>query len=214
MPTNSDIELELSQQLSKELPKLLRRLGILRPGYQYEVQLNRGNRKKRRDAEFEGNWDPDIDAIRISFAPVEKEEADDTLSEVAAPSQKSAPTTSDDRLSDLIRALDRAEARPGYEFVSLKWFRDTALTHDGLVWAADKSARHNVLREAIDKRWILTSKVPNPRPPHFPVTAIRVNRQMPEVAAVLGTSAGSVLTLRPVRIRGEFLSATVLHDRR
>jgi hypothetical protein len=43
----------------------------------------------------------------------------------------------EDRLSNLVRALDRAEGRPGYEFVALKWFRDTALVHEGLSWAAD-----------------------------------------------------------------------------
>jgi hypothetical protein len=117
-------------------------------------------------------------------------------------------------LSDLVRALDRAEGRPGYEFVSLKWFRDAALVHEGFSWASDEFARHDVLREAIDRRWILTSKVANPRPPHFPVTAIRLNRQMPEVQIVLGGHAGSRPAFRPLSIRGEPLSATVLRDRR
>jgi hypothetical protein len=120
----------------------------------------------------------------------------------------------EDRLSDLVRALDRAESRPGYEFVSLKWFRDNALAHEGFSRAADMSARHDALREAIDRRWILTSKVANPRPPNFPVTAIRLNRQAPEVQALLGGRAGSPSAFRPVPIRGEPLSATVLRDRR
>jgi len=122
--------------------------------------------------------------------------------------------SADGRLTDLIRALDRAEGRPGYEFVSLKWFRDNALLHEGFAWAADEAARHDALREAIDRRWILTSKVANPRPPHFPVTAIRLNRQMPEVNATLGGRPGGLPAFRPVPIRGESLSATVLRDRR
>ena len=209
MPTNADVELELCQRARQ----LLRELGVLQRGYQCEVHLHRGNRKKRRDAEFEGNWDPDTDSIRISFSPME-EDVDTTAGEAAGSAKTTNPESTQDQLPDLLCALDRAERRPGYEFVSLKWFRDTALAHEGFVWTGDELARHNALREAIDRRWILTSKVQNPRPPHFPVTAIRLNRQMPEVNAALGTRAGGPRALRPVRIRGEPLSATVLQDRR
>ena len=95
-----------------------------------------------------------------------------------------------DPLSDLIRALDRAESRPGYEFVALKWFRDTVLPAEGFPWASYHSARQTVLRDAIDKRLILTSKMPNPRSPQFPVTAIRLNRLVPEVMGILGSPEG------------------------
>jgi hypothetical protein len=206
VPTNADVELKLARRV----PEFLRESGMWSKGYQCEVHLYRGNRKKRRDAEFEGNWDPDSDSICISFSPVD-EEIESATAKVAA-SSNSEPK--DERLSDLVRALDRAERRPGYEFVSLKWFRDTALAHEGFSWAADEFARHDVLREVIDKRWILTSKIPNPRPPNFPVTSIRLNRQMPEVNAVLGSRPGGPATFRPVPIRGEALSATVLNDRR
>jgi hypothetical protein len=209
MAINADVESELAQRIAE----ILRELRIFPTGYQCEVHLHRGNRKKRRDAEFEPNWDPDTDSIRIAFSPLE-EEIDTVTSTVGASLGTKNPTSAEDRLSDLVRAVDRAEARPGYEFVSLKWFRDTALLHEGFPWALDELARHDVLREAIDRRWLLTSKVANPRPPHFPVTAIRLNRQMPEVNAALGTRAGSSPAFRPVTIRGEALSATVLRDRR
>lgn len=208
MATNADLELELARGISA----LLRKLGMLRPGYEHEVHLHRGNRKKRRDADFEGNWDPDADSVRISFSPVEETETEDKA--VAALPNPLDSESAEDPLTDLIRALDRAESRPGYEFVSLKWFRDAALIHEGFAWAANELTRHDVLREAIDRRLILTSKVANPRPPHFPVTAIRVNRQMPEVNSILGSRAGSPPAFRPVSIRGESLSATVLRDRR
>jgi hypothetical protein len=191
----------------------LRQVGILPEGYQCEVHLHRGSRKKRREAEFEGNWDPDTDSIRVECSPME-EDIGTATSKLAASPQATNPDSAENRLSDLVRALDRAEGRPGYEFVSLKWFRDAALIHEGFPWTADEFARHDVLREAIDRRWILTSKIANPRPPHFPVTAIRLNRQMPDVGAVLGTRTGSLPTFRPVPIRGETLSATVLRDRR
>ncbi|HTV46031.1 MAG TPA: hypothetical protein VMF05_12005 [Stellaceae bacterium] len=213
MPTNADVELELSQ--AQSIHELLSRLRILPIGYQCEVYLHRGDRKKRRNAEFEANWDADADSIRISFSPMEEEGIETATSAIGVSVETTAnPTSAEDRLSDLVRALNRAEGRPGYEFVSLKWFRDNALVHEEFSWARDESARHDVLREAIDRRWLLTSKVANPRPPHFPVTAIRLNRQMPEVNAALGIRTGSPSAFCPVTIRGPSLSATVLRDRR
>jgi hypothetical protein len=208
MTTNADLELKVAQVIRDFLCKL----GILPDGYQCDVHLHRGNRKKRRDAEFQGNWDPDTDSIRVAFSPMEEE--GDVAGEAAVHAGVTKAEPAEDRLSDLLRALDRAENRPGYDFVSLKWFRDTALAHEGFSWAADEATRHDVLREVIDRRWILTSKVANPRPPNFPVTAIRLNRLMPEVNSALGGQNGSLPPFRPVRIRGESLSATVLHDRR
>lgn len=210
MATNSEVE----RELECGIPAFLRQLGILPEGYQCEVHLHRGDRKKRRDAEFAANWDPETDSVRISFSPLEEEKTEIAESPMAAFPNSAGLASVEARLADLIRALDRAEGRPGYEFVSLKWFRDSALAHEGLHWAADEFARHEILREAIDRRWILTSKVSNPRPPNFPVTAIRLNRQMPEVNAALGSRPVTPLAFRPVAIRGEALSETVLRDRR
>lgn len=205
MVTNHDIE----QSLEQALPELLRRAGVPAVQWRCEVHLHRGNRKKRKDAEFAGNWDPRTDLIRIVCSPGES--ADRTA---PVPPGKPDPDSPENRWSDLIRALDRAERRPGYEFVSLKWFRDTALLHEHFGWASDELARHDALQEAIDRRLILTSKVANPRSPRFPVTAIRLNRHMPEVNAALGSHADSIAAFRPVPIRGEALSATVLRERR
>ena len=211
MVANADVELELARRISEILGKL--DLAILPKGYQCQVHLHRGNRKKRRDADFEVNWDPDTDSIRIGFAPIEEEFETATGRDLSPPGTEKQ-VSMEDRLSDLIRALDRAERRPGYEFVSLKWFRDSALAHEEYSWATDEFARHDVLREAIDRRWVLTSKVANPRPPNFPVTAIRLNRQMPEVNAVVGVRSSSLPAFRPIAIRGESLSATIVRDRR
>jgi hypothetical protein len=129
------------------------------------------------------------------------------------PSPAPTSTSATDHMSDLIKALDRAESQPGYSFVALKWFRDTALPSEGFAWANAASVRE-ALRDCIDKRLVLTSKVPNPRSPEFPVTAIRLNRLMPEVRAILGTEDGGMPDFQPVPIRGENLSATVLRERR
>jgi len=70
------------------------------------------------------------------------------------------------------------------------------------------------LRDAIDKRLILTSKIANPKSPQFPVTTIRLNRLIPEVMAILGNEDRRASCFQPVAIRGEGLSTTILHDRR
>lgn len=203
MTTVADIEARIAPKVSG----LLRELGVLPNGYRCDVQLHGKLRKKHRDASFEKNWDPKADSIRIAFEPQAEPE-------IAVEKEAALPDVADDRLRDLVRALDRAERRPGYGFVSLKWFRDTALASEPYPWSAGEAARHNVLRDAIDRRWILTSKVANPRPPNFPVTAIRLNRLLPEVNSALGTEGGGPLAFRPVTMRGEPLSATVLRDRR
>ena len=188
-------------------------LGILPGGYKCEVHLYGAKNKKRKSANFEGNWNPITDSIRIGFSPT-NQEIEIASGHGLSPIETERHASGEDRLADLIRALDRAEGRPGYEFVSLKWFRDSALAHEGFAWATDEFARHDVLREAIDRRWILTSKVANPRPPNFPVTAIRLNRKMPEVSVILGSRSDSLPGFRPVTIRGESLSDTILRDRR
>ena len=209
MVANADVELELEREISE----VLRKLQILSDGHQCEVHLYRGDKKKRKDADFKKYWDPDKDSIRIEFSPT-KEKVETETTQNPLSSKEENRESGEDQLADLIRALDRAEGRPGYEFISLKWFRDSALSHEGFSWAVDELARHNALREGIDRRWILTSKVANPRSPNFPVTAIRLNRQMPAVNALLGGGSSSLPAFRPISIRGEPLSATVLRDRR
>ena len=216
MSTIQDIE----KQLEIELSETLKKLGLEPPGYQCEARLHGKSRNKRRDASFEKYWSPDTDSIIIQFKP-SAEQTSEPASPPARPSSvapsreagQSRPAPADP-LSDLIRALDRAESRPGYTFVALKWFRDTALPSEGFAWASIVSERQVVLRDAIDQRLVLTGKMDNPRSPQFPVTAIRLNRLMPRVKAALGLPADALPDFQPVSIRGEALSATVLRDRR
>ncbi|HEX3666166.1 MAG TPA: hypothetical protein VHU23_13155 [Rhizomicrobium sp.] len=208
MTKNAGVELEIAERLTA----VLRPLGVLPRDYECEVHLYRGNKRKARTTEFEGNWNPDEDSIRITFAQMEEEQVEAEEHSPAWRSSKTAPA--EDRLSDLIRALERAENRPGYEFVSLKWFRDTALRGEGFSWAADDAARYEVLQQAIDQELVRTKKISNPRPPNFPTTAIYLNRARLEVSGVLGKQTASPTGFRPIAIRGESLSTTVLHDRR
>jgi hypothetical protein len=81
-------------------------------------------------------------------------------------------------------------------------------------WTDDPEARNRVLRDAIEKRFVLTSKVPNPKSPTFPVTAVRLNRSLPEIRAIFGASQELEAEFHPAEIRGELLSTTVLRERR
>ncbi len=240
MKTIKDVEGQAGK--NEKLCEALRELGLLPKGYRPSIRLHGKSRDKRRTASFEKNWSPESDSISIGFKPTtgpletdtqlagretqeihrhpreapRPEAATERLAPGAAsPNHPEEPGTSlTDRLSDLIRALDHAESRPGYSFVALKWFRDTILPEESFLWAGDESTRQAVLRGAIDRQLILTSKTPNPKSPQFPVTAIRLNRLMPEVKAILGSSEAGVSDFRPVSIRGESLSQTVLRDRR
>jgi hypothetical protein len=209
---------EVEAQMEEKVSEALKELDVLPNGYSCRIRIRGESRKKKQSASFEKSWSPDKDSIQITFeAKSEQLQASSQpIGGVPAaapvnPAPKSVSATSP--VSDLIKALDRAESRPGYSFVSLKWFRDVALPPAGFAWASADSIK-DVLGEAIEQRLILTSKVPNPRSPQFPVTAIRLNRLMPKVQDILGTRDEGLRDFQPVPIRGEDLSMTVLNERR
>jgi hypothetical protein len=220
--TIEELESRLEQGLAKlRSPEYKPLETLLQPlipkGYRVHVSLvDKNGRKKRKNASAD-NWSPDLGEVRVNFEPDTKNRSVLVAEHEAKLPVESPARTSDtiasEPIPDLVRALDRAESRPGYQFVALKWFRDVALTAESLGWAQSDSARQDILREAIEKRLILTSKVPNPKSPQFPVTAIRLNRLLPEIQAILGERA-SDSDFKPVEIRGEQLSATVLRERR
>lgn len=218
--TVKDVELELAERLLGSLGGM----NLAPVGYEPHVRLHGRSRDKRRTASFETSWSPETDSIIITFrqvaeqansdpgTPVTGDEPGETT--VAAPQNPASGASASDCLPDLIRALGHAEARPGYKFVALKWFRDTVLPAEGFSWAQEYSARDRVLRDAIERRLVLTSREPNPRSPQFPVTAIRLNRWMQEVKAAVGNGDDMKPDFQPVPIRGESLSDTILRDRR
>jgi len=187
------------------------------PHYRIRVSLlDKKQRKKRKNASAD-YWTPVTGGqILVSFEP-EVETAPETRVAATPPtpplsdvSQVQQPLS---ELVDLIRALNDAEARPGYGFVALKWFRDQVLPAVRPEWNVPEP-RSAILRDAIERGLVLTSKVPNPKSPAFPVTAIRLNRSLPEVAEILGAPAPPPAEFSPIAIRGEELSQTVLRERR
>ena len=209
---------EVEARLAEKAPDLLREADVPTKGYSCQVRIRGKAKGKKQNASFDNHWFPDRDSIQITFE-VKPDQPQVTsqpsVRDESAPLPDPKPKSGsvNHPVSDLISALDRAESQPGYNFVSLKWFRDAALPSEGFMWANADSVK-DVLRDCIDKRLILTSKVPNPKSPQFPVTAIRLNRLMPEVRAILGTQDEGTPDFQPVPIRGETLSATVLRERR
>jgi len=226
----SEIESALDQlpALAAQLPAALKPLVMLSPrkGFRVQVSLRRGNAKDSRQVKQNApanRWLPDSGLVAISYRPSTPEEErapEPTLEEVrdslAKPADTAAkPAEADsDPTQDIVMALAKAEKDPQLGFVSLKWFRDTYLTQQGYPWATIPDDRQRVLVNAIDRKWILTSKVANPKSPQFPVTAIKVNRPLAEVRSILEQEPESRSGFNPVAMRGEPLSQTVLRERR
>ena len=204
--TIKDLEVFLERNISESLkdPRFA--------GFRPRVSLTDENgRRKRRTAAAE-NWSPDSGEIRITF-----EISTDKETVRTAPEPKPSAVTEPPVLEgfhELIRHLDRAESTPGYNFVSLKWFRDSVLPAVCPEWK-NPEARNQILREAIERRLVLTSKVPNPKSPEFPVTALKLNRSLPEVQTALGGTRPTPFDdFQPIPIHGEAISKTVLRERR
>ncbi len=184
-------------------------------GYDTEVDIIENHRKKRSDASRE-SWRPEIGEIRVRFV-VRTPASPAPVVDTPRPEPQDIGLVNQDGIQtrqELIGSLDRAEHRPGYNFVSLKWFRDKVLPGEGFTWAGAYEARSEVLSEAIRDNVVLTSKVPNPNAPAFPVTSIRLNRGHPEVISALGDALLGSDDFSPVEIRGQALSTTVIQGRR
>jgi len=199
-----EIEAAISNVVKHELPAELNGLAFLAPAGmspRISLQYARNQRQIRRTADA-SYFQPAECVIHISFEP---ETAD-------SPSNGGEPAA---ELCDVILALNKAENDPRFrEFVGLKPFRDSYLTKFGYAWAQNRDGRDRVLREAIDQRLILRKQIPNPKSPQFPTTAIYVHSEHPIVESLLINSRRERSPFRPVAIRGDSLSATVLSERR
>ena len=209
--TIKDLQAEVERRFSESLRDLSVFAGF-RP--RISIHATKDDRKHRTDVKAE-RFSPESEYLKVVFEPA-TEPASTTAVASDRVSIEDAANASQmkDTTAALIRNLNEAESRPGYDFVSLKWFRDSVMPALQPEWS-DRDARDSILREAIAKRVILTSKVPNPKSPMFPVTAIRLNRSAPEAQAVLGSGEKDTRDeFSPVPIRGEALSATVRRERR
>jgi hypothetical protein len=220
------LEPQLAQKLGTPLRNILQELQHSVPeNYLVRITLLGANgRKKPRNASAD-NWSPESGRIEVWFEPGQAEARastppvgrGDRLGQIADASvdrDAYVHLAEADLLRTLVKALDQAESRPGWNFVPLKKFRDEILPVADPTSMRTDVQRQNVLRLAIEKRLVLIGKVPNPKVPEFPVTTVRLNRLLPEVRSLLGKIVDADLEFRPVEIRGEPLSSTILRERR
>jgi len=222
-----EIEPQLAQRLGDSLKRVLHDLNYVLPQhYQIRVSLLAPDgRKKRSDASAD-NWSPESGRIEIRFEPLpEPRGVRSQVLQGSAHLPKTEGRHDREKVFDsdvlepaeaeLLRALDRAESKPGWNFVPWRKFRDEILPLEPFASKLTDSERRDLLDSVINKkRLVLTSKVTNPKSPQFPVTTVRLNRLMPQVKVALGQGHAADLDFHPVEIRGEPLSATVLRERR
>ena len=198
------LECELAQKLAIPLKNAI-------PGhYQLRVSLLDEKGRKKRSNASANNWSPSSGRIEIRFEA--SAEAEKNVVPAGVP-QTIVPLEIE---VWLLQALHRSESTPGWNFVSLKKFRDEILPHEPITSGSFQPTEvhwQEAIRSAIDKRWILTGKVQNPKSPQFPVTSIRLNRLMPQIQEILGQPKKD-LGFHPIHIKGEPLSATILRERR
>jgi hypothetical protein len=215
-----EVEFEVGKKLDSALASILQDLGYTIPeSLEAKASLLDSNGRKKRSNASAENWSPVSGRIEVRFEPASQDEMQ--VSAVGPidfrgggekfPNARASVHPAE---AALIMALDRAEARPGWNFVPLKKFRDEILLQEHHPTMPTDVERRNVLNSVIEKKFVLLGKVVNPKSPQFPVTTIRLNRLMSEVMAVLGRTDGRDLDFHPVQISGEPLSTTILRERR
>lgn len=169
--------------------------GVVPSGLRPIVEVREKGRKKRRTSPA-GKWNAEAGEIVVTFeaAPPSPRRTE------AKPAARATP------MAALLSALEQAETEPGRAFVALKYFRDEFLPRLGGPWAESIDARQQLLAQAIQQGRILTSKVPNPKSPLYPTTAIKLNPRERTTPLAAGR-------FHAVAATGEPLSATLLRDR-
>lgn len=164
-------------------------LGFLIPeGFAPVVQLEEEGRKKRSNSAA-SNWDPERGEIviyfeRTSAGPTARtQQGSQAIGQSfgsaramkpQVPAEPAEATT--EELRQCCDALAQAESG-GKPFVSLKWFRDTALPSYSYPWTISPASRQRVLTKAIESGAVSLDRVPNPKSPQFPTTTVKLNRQ-------------------------------------
>ncbi|MGE5321213.1 MAG: hypothetical protein ACM3SW_00005, partial [Actinomycetota bacterium] len=135
----NEVEAAFAQKLTEPLKRILHDLSYNLPDhYRLRVSMSANGRKKKSNAEA-NNWAPESGEIEIRFEPATRKQdhlipAASPIVEPKNPGIHKAASHEDSyvhpALGELLRALDRAESRPGWNFVPLKKFRDEILPQE------------------------------------------------------------------------------------
>ena len=229
--TIEDLQVQIEKALkclrnASSLPPELEDLRHLAPkGLEPQVSLIRSDkdrkiRKIRRNAAAD-YWQPGDCQALIGYERREEGSSGSDRTAVAGqPSGQPHSTraadpsnSSQERIKNLVEALDQAESSPERRFVALKWFRDTFLPGRSFSWTFDDGERNRILRLTTERGLVLTAKIPNPKAPAYPTTTVRLNRGHPDIHDFISRRPAAK-RFRPIRIKGGPLSETVLEGRR
>jgi hypothetical protein len=160
---------------------------LIPDGFAPVVQLEEEGRKKRSNSAA-SNWDPERGEIVIYFERtaatsarrVENMQPVSRVAKIQSPGEPAEATA--EELRQCTEALAQAESG-GKPFVSLKWFRDTALPSYSYPWTISPVSRQRVLTKAIESGVVALDKVPNPKSSQFPTTTVRLSRQNESLGA-------------------------------
>ncbi|WP_263368040.1 hypothetical protein [Edaphobacter bradus] len=154
---------------------------LIPEGFAPVVQLEEEGRKKRSNASA-SHWDPKKGEIVIYFEPIatarvaRPQSAQPVATGRVAKQQVNEPAEATaEELKQCCDALAQAESE-GKPFLSLKWFRDTALPSYSFPWTIAPASRQRVLTKAIESGVVVLGKIPNPKSIEFPTTTISLNR--------------------------------------
>lgn len=210
-----------SSTIAQTQPDLAALQFLAPAGFRPIVELQEDGRKKRRTASAQ-NWSAETGEILIYFERVPDlavQASPPATSRTMTPPpsysethslplpQADASITQAAEISELCSALNAVE-QEGRSFVALKWFRDDVLVARGYSWSTTAERRQAVLTKAIESGAVLTNKIPNPKAPLHPTTTVRLNR-----SSSLGVSDVVRPRFRPIPVRGEMVSTTLLRDR-
>lgn len=164
-----------------------------------------GMKDIRRDADESYFRPQEGHTIEIVFEPKTLAAAP----EMTAPSSEPAS----DIEVRLVRALHRIASDPRYNFVALKWFRDSILPAEGFTPEEARAA----VDSTIAKGWVRVELLANPNST-YATSTLHLNRENSRLQALLqppSSSAPARRRLAPVRLTpGISAAETVLRGRR
>ena len=140
---------------------------------------------------------PALSAL-LHLAPPERHEAVVSMTERGAwisakplEGERGAPVfeaqeVNEEHVREVVRLVDRSEQEGRLPFLALTFFRDRMLPRWGGPWTRDDRDRQVSVESAIQRGWLRSGQVPNPKNPSFPTTSIELERANPDVQRILG----------------------------
>ncbi len=191
------------------LPPVLEALTLIAPprGFAANVELRPYTDHARQDEwQRDPSWDPRNGEVHLTFESSRDDgsarpKQDDRPRLERAPqverhdhrAPEVAPPDPEQALLDVMGVVAHAEADPAFKFLALKYLRDQLLPRQ-VAWGFLQNEAQIQINRAIDAGLLVTGKVENPRMPQYPVTAVALNREHPQVQALLASLGGGAAT--------------------